>query len=78
MKQTQFLEVLDRDEAEQRWRAVIDASPAGAEVVPLEQLLGRVLAEDVRAEVVEPTRFPRGRGFELLDRHQTRYVVLHR
>ena len=54
MKQTQFLEVLDRDDAEQRWRATIDAVPAGAEVVALEQLLGRVLAEDIRSEVDVP------------------------
>ncbi len=54
MKQRQFLEVLDRDEAERRWRAVVDASPRAAESVPLEEALGRVLAEDVRAEVDVP------------------------
>ncbi|MCG8589415.1 MAG: molybdopterin biosynthesis protein [Proteobacteria bacterium] len=54
MKQRQFLEVLDRDEAEARWRAVIDASERGRETVPLEAALGRVLAADVRAEVDVP------------------------
>ncbi|MDJ0850775.1 MAG: molybdopterin biosynthesis protein [Myxococcota bacterium] len=54
MKQGQFLEVLDRDAAEARWREVLDVGPLSPESVPLEQALGRVLAEDVRAEVDVP------------------------
>ncbi len=54
MKQQQFLEVLDRDEAERRWRAVIDASPIGIEEIALDTALGRVLAEDVRSPVDVP------------------------
>jgi putative molybdopterin biosynthesis protein len=54
VRQDQFLEVLDRDEAEARWRAAIDAGPLPAESVPLEQALGRVLAAEVRAEVDVP------------------------
>ena len=54
MKQRQFLEVLDRDEAERRWREVIDAAPRGVEEVPLGEALGRVLAEDVRSELDVP------------------------
>lgn len=54
MRQRQFLEVLDRDEAERRWRAVVDPAPREAEDVPLDGALGRVLAEDVRAEVDVP------------------------
>jgi putative molybdopterin biosynthesis protein len=54
MKQQQFLEIVDRDEAERRWRSVIDPAPRGAERVPLEVALSRVLAEDVRAEVDVP------------------------
>ena len=54
MKQSQFLEVLDRDEAERRWRRVIDAKPRGVEEVVLDAALGRVLAEDVRAGVDVP------------------------
>lgn len=54
MKQQQFLEVLDRDEAERRWLAAIDAAPAGVELVPLERAHGRVLAEDVRAAIDVP------------------------
>jgi putative molybdopterin biosynthesis protein len=54
VKQQQFLEVLDRDEAERRWREAIDSGPLGTESVALERALGRVLAEDVRAEVDVP------------------------
>ena len=54
MKQQQFLEVLDRDEAERRWRAVVGGAPLAAERISLEAALGRVLAEDVRAEVDVP------------------------
>ena len=47
--------VLDRDEAERRWRAVDRRTRAlGAEEIALEDALGRVLAEDVRAEVDVP------------------------
>jgi putative molybdopterin biosynthesis protein len=54
VRQRQFLEVLDRDEAEARWRAAIDVAPLGAETVALADALGRVLAEDVRAPVDVP------------------------
>jgi putative molybdopterin biosynthesis protein len=54
VKQQQFLEVLDRDEAERRWRAVIDVQPLPAETIALEHALGRVLAEDVCADVDVP------------------------
>jgi hypothetical protein len=52
--QQQFLEVLDRDEAEARWRRVIDISALPPEVVPLAEALGRVLADDIRADVDVP------------------------
>jgi putative molybdopterin biosynthesis protein len=54
VRQSQFLEVLDRDEAERRWRDVIEAAPLGVEEVPLADALGRVLAEDVRSDVDVP------------------------
>ena len=54
MKQSQFLEVLERDEAERRWRAVVRSEPLGAQRVALDEALGRVLAEDVRAAVDVP------------------------
>jgi putative molybdopterin biosynthesis protein len=54
MKQSQFLEVLDRDDAEARWRAAIRVAQVGVDDVALAEALGRVLAEDVRAEVDVP------------------------
>ena len=54
MKQSQFLDVIDRDEAERRWRAAIDAAALEPEVVALDTAHGRVLADDVRAEVDVP------------------------
>jgi putative molybdopterin biosynthesis protein len=54
MQQDQFLYVLDRDEAERRFRAVLDLRPLPAEVVPLGTALGRVLAADVVAPVDVP------------------------
>jgi putative molybdopterin biosynthesis protein len=53
--QEQFLQVLDRDEAERRFRAAIDCTPRGTEVVPLDAALGRVLAEDVVSPVDVPS-----------------------
>src|SRR5215469_12567650 len=52
--QEQFLQVLDRDEAERRFRAAIDLAPRDVERVPLDTALGRVLA----AEVVSPVDVP--------------------
>jgi putative molybdopterin biosynthesis protein len=54
-QQQQFLEVVDRDEAERRFRAVLDLRPLEAEVVPLACALGRVLAEDVVAPLDVPS-----------------------
>lgn len=53
-KQQQFLEVLDRDAAEARWREVVGRAALSSERVLLALALGRVLAEDVRAEVDVP------------------------
>ena len=60
-EQEQFLQVLDRDEAERRFRAALDLSPRGAERVPLDAALGRVLAADVVSPVDVPSfdRSPR-------------------
>ncbi|MBI1913557.1 MAG: molybdopterin biosynthesis protein [Planctomycetes bacterium] len=54
-KQDQFLDVIDRDEAERRFRAVLDLAPLEAEEVALAELLGRVLAADVVAPVDVPS-----------------------
>lgn len=53
--QEQFLDVLDRDEAERRFRAVLDLSPRGVELVSLDTALGRVLAADVVSPVDVPS-----------------------
>src|ERR1700683_3823550 len=53
-EQDQFLQVLDRDEAERRFRAALSLTPRGIEQVPLDAALGRVLA----AHVVSPVDVP--------------------
>jgi len=53
--QEQFLQVLDRDEAERRFRAALDLSPRGVETVRLDAALGRVLAADVISPVDVPS-----------------------
>src|SRR4051794_6224646 len=53
-EQEQFLDVVDRDTAERRWWAVVRPEPLGAEVVPLAEALGRVLAGDVVSAVDVP------------------------
>ena len=53
-RQEQFLNVIDRDEAERRFRAALDLRPLDAERVPLDEALGRVLADDVVAPVDVP------------------------
>lgn len=53
--QNQFLNVIDRDEAERRFHAALDLRPLAAELVPLDAALGRVLAEDVSSPVDVPS-----------------------
>src|SRR5436309_2601860 len=55
MQQDQFLDVIDRDEAERRFRAALDLRPLDAESVPLDAALGRVLAADVVAPLDVPS-----------------------
>jgi len=52
--QEQFLQVLDRDEAERRFRAAINLTPCGIETVPLDAALGRVLSAHVVSLVDVP------------------------
>ena len=54
-EQEQFLHVLDRDEAERRFRAAIDLSPRGRATVTIDAALGRVLAADVVSPVDVPS-----------------------
>src|SRR5580658_5927314 len=53
-RQEQFLEVVTPEEAHRRFEACIDRSPLGAEMLPLDALLGRILAADVIAPVDAP------------------------
>jgi putative molybdopterin biosynthesis protein len=55
LEQEQFLQVLDRDEAERRFRAAIDLTPRSIELLPLDAALGRVLAADVVSPVDVPS-----------------------
>src|SRR5262245_57467747 len=53
--QDQFLNVIDRDEAEARFRAVLDLKPLGVEQIALANALGRTLAADIIARVDVPS-----------------------
>jgi putative molybdopterin biosynthesis protein len=53
--QEQFLNVLDRDEAERRFRTAIDVSSRGVDLVKLDEALGRALAVDVVSPVDVPS-----------------------
>ncbi|MDH6166470.1 putative molybdopterin biosynthesis protein [Variovorax boronicumulans] len=52
--QSQFLDVVTRDEAERRFREHLKLAPLGRETVPLHEALGRVLADDVIAPIDVP------------------------
>ncbi len=53
-RQTQFLSVITRDEATQRFQQHLKLAPLGSETVPLARALGRILAQDVRSQVDVP------------------------
>src|SRR5713226_3349716 len=55
LHQKQFLNVIDRDEAERRFQALLDLRPLEAEEIALSEALGRVLARDVLAPVDVPS-----------------------
>ena len=55
MKQEQFLEVVDRDEAERRWYRSLNTDPLESETVDLEHCLGRVLGDNVSSSVDVPS-----------------------
>src|SRR5438105_2064317 len=54
MEQEQFLEVLDRDEAQRRFRAALRLAPLEAETIELRSALGRILAADVLSAIDVP------------------------
>lgn len=54
-QQDQFLNVIDRDEAERRFYAAVPLEPLGSEPVDLHEALQRVLARDVQAPIDVPS-----------------------
>ena len=55
MRQQQFLQIVDRDEAERRWHVALgELRDLGSEALGLDTALGRVLAEDVVSELDVP------------------------
>ena len=54
-RQQQFLDVIDRDEAERRFHDALKLDALARETIDLEQALGRVLASDVAAAVDVPS-----------------------
>jgi putative molybdopterin biosynthesis protein len=52
--QTQFLDVITRDEATARFRRHLQLTPLGNEIIALSAALGRVLARDIVADVDVP------------------------
>jgi len=54
-EQDQFLDVIDRDEAERRFHAALDLRPLGIERISLGDALGRVLAVTVTAAIDVPS-----------------------
>ena len=55
VSQEQFLDVIDRQEAEQRFHDAIRMEVLSTETIPIAESLGRVLAEDVQATVDVPS-----------------------
>lgn len=53
--QHQFLDVIDRNEAQRRFHAVLELQPLGEQAVPIDQALSRILARDVVAAVDVPS-----------------------
>lgn len=58
IRQNQFLEVIDRDTAVARFHQYLILTPLGTEPVLLDDSLGRVLANDIRAQI-DVTSFDR-------------------
>lgn len=54
-RQEQFLDVIDRDEAERRFQAALRLAPLGIETIGLESALGRVIARDAVATIDVPS-----------------------
>ena len=54
-RQEQFLNVIDRDEAERRFHAALCLNPCGTEMISLREAWGRILARDIRSPIDIPS-----------------------
>jgi len=54
-RQTQFLDVISRDEAQRRFQEQLTLTPSGCETISLSSAAGRVLSEDVVSNVDVPS-----------------------
>ena len=54
-EQKQFLNVIDRDTAQQLFHQAIDLQPLESEIVPLAEALGRILAADILSQQNVPS-----------------------
>jgi putative molybdopterin biosynthesis protein len=52
--QEQFLQVVDRDEAQRRFRSALNLQPRGEEWIALNEALGRILSQDITAPLDVP------------------------
>ena len=55
VQQEQFLDVIDRDEAEQRFHSALQLEALSIESIPLSDGWGRILAEDIVSQVDVPS-----------------------
>jgi len=79
-RQTQFLDVVTRDEATARFREHLRLAPLGSERVPLSAALDRILADDVVSSVDVPgfdndTTYPNPNANALTFRDETGTAV---
>ena len=54
-RQTQFLNVVDREEAHRRFNSVLNIAPLGVEEVAIDAALGRVLSQDMISKTNVPS-----------------------
>ena len=62
-RQQQFLKVISRDEAVAVFEAALQLQPVGRETLPLQEVLGRIIAHDIASPVNVP-------GFESGERRR--------
>ena len=78
-RRIEFLEALPKGEAEALWHTALRLEPVRVEAVPIEEALGRVLAEDFSATLDVPP-FDRAivDGFTTVSRQRMRLLTSSR